>query len=489
MQKIFYSFWVSALLLVSASQTVLSAQSIRQDEWPEMRKTDFGVYNLLDENAPKVSTPVPEGYTVVGISHYGRHGSRYYTNSRASYTEVYELLEQAEKDGMLTERGTQLLRAYRTIYPLMNGREKELTQLGRAQHRGIARRMHSAYPSLFTPASILTAWSTPVPRCIESMGAFCEELARVAPELYVEQESSVHFLGQVSPAQEYGYYHSKLEKAEKKAVWARRFAYADRVMDVRSTAGVLFKNPSYIHNGHLFRNVLRAIWLIYANIPSLEFCSTPQADDFRYAVDGKAIGGRKAMAPLFDDDIWHSIASAEQMNYLAECGVGESLVNTLNPFLLDNIVRLAEEDLLGGRLFLRLRFGHDTMIQCLLKDMNVRGWRLWEACDSLSSEQALAKTQAEWSLSRIPMASHLEFVFYRKDAGVNTAAPKSAPAVLFKLLLNDSELELPIPAVYGRTYDWDVFKAYMQPRIDQGKERAKTRLRHPYPISFVPSAQ
>ena len=50
------------------------------------------------------------------------------------------------------------------------------------------------------------------------------------------------------------------------------------------------------------------------------------------------------------------------------------------------------------------------------------------------------------------------------------------------MLLNESELELPIPAVCGRTYDWAAFMAYMQPRIREGIARAHSILEYPYPI-------
>ena len=97
--------------------------------------------------------------------------------------------------------------------------------------------------------------------------------------------------------------------------------------------------------------------------------------------------------------------------------------------------------------------------------MDIRGWR------DLGSDEANLR---EWSLSRIPMASNLQIVFYRK---------KGAP-ILFKMMLNESELELPIGSVTGRIYDWETFKAYMAPRIEKGKTEALPYLKYPYPIPY-----
>ncbi len=448
----------------------LSAQCIRQDETPVLRETDHGVYNLYDENAPKFITPVPRGYKAVGISHYGRHGSRYYTGGKLKMDQLEDILARAGREGVLTERGKQLLDAYRALLPFIIHREGELTQLGRRQHQGIAERMYRQYPGLFTQDATVTAWSTLVPRCIESMAAFCEQLARLTPKTTVEEEASVYYLGQVSAMQEYiQWYNISYKKytAALKAVEYNTIAPA-------SLGSILFTRP-FLPEDEL-RDLAAGIWYIYLAVPGIDVSDSRQARAFCYAVDGKAGPDGQEIGSIFDDALWAQLQRAELYSHLSEaCGpiLHHSVTNI---FMVEAILKLADEDLDAGKPFVRLRFGHDTIIMATLKDMGVRGWRKWEACDTLTREQAKEKTEAEWETSRIPMASNLQMIFYR---------PKNARAktpVLFKMMLNESELELPIEAVSGRIYDWEAFKAYMAPRIEKGKAEAAPYLKHPYPV-------
>ena len=447
-----------------------SAQCIRQDETPVFRTTDNGVYNLYDENAPKFITPVPKGYKAVGISHYGRHGSRYYTGTRFKMAQLEETLVRAENEGILSERGKQILHSYQAILPAISHREGELTQLGRRQHEGIAERMYRQYPGLFTREATVTAWCTLVPRCMESMAAFCEQLARLAPKTPIEEEASARYLGQVSATQEYFLWYNV---SSKKPIAALR-APSYNSIDPTSLRDALFTRP--ILPEKEMRDFTAGLWYIYMSIPGSDIRDTPQACAFRYAVDGKACEAGPGMAPIISDSLWDQLQYAELYTHLSEACGPVLHHSTLNIFMVEAILKLADEDLQGGKPFARLRFGHDTIIMAILKDMGIRGWRKWEACDTLSQEQARKKTEAEWNTSRVPMASNLQMIFYRpKDA-------RSQAPVLFKLMLNESELELPIEAVSGRIYDWETFKAYMAPRIEKGKAEALPYLKYPYPI-------
>lgn len=441
----------------------LSGQCIRQDEWPAFRKTDAGVYNNYDELAPKVTTAVPEGYVVAGVSHYGRHGSRYATED---YLETDRMLEEMHREKKLSLRGEQVYAAYHALMPYLAGREGELTQLGRRQHRGIAGRMFKAYPGLFIPNAVLTARSTLVPRCIESMGAFCEQMARLCPpDVEIVQEASAYYLGEVSAMQDYVHHYKVSYKEEAKAVkkeWEKKLLKT-------GAFGRMLCGSSLVEEKDL-RKLARNLQAVWFSVPFADDCDSAAVAAFLYAIDGVSgteKGARTILPPLFDDETWAQLGQVNLSRHWSELNAPILHHGVMNIFMVERILRMADEDLAAGRPFVRLRFGHDTILQCILKDCGVRGWQAWE----------------EWSLSRIPMASNLQLVFYRKDP-LDGALPAGGdtPDILFKILLNESELELPIPAVCGRNYSWAAFKDYMIPRIRDGKARARSYLKYPYPI-------
>ena len=67
-----------------------------------------GIYTAYMVTEHSVAQP-PRGYKPFYISHYGRHGSRYQT-AQEKYDQPAVMLEQAAKDGKLTELGRDLMR-------------------------------------------------------------------------------------------------------------------------------------------------------------------------------------------------------------------------------------------------------------------------------------------------------------------------------------------------------------------------------------------
>ena len=399
----------------------LFAQSVRQDEQEVLRQTDGGVYNVYDENAPKVITAVPKGYEVVGVSHYGRHGSRYCTDS---YRETTDNLEELHKKGILSERGELVYETYKALIPYVAGREGELVQLGRRQHKGIADRMYHNYPKLFTTDATLSARSTLVPRCIESMSSFCEQLARLCPEVEIPQEASMYYMGEVSAMQDYVYYYNVDYKKQSKKL---KKEWEKKILHTESFQKMLCKDceDSVPHLRSLARNLRND----YLSLPYVDDCDPAAVAAFRYAIDGKpyapgstnVIPGSTGdllpdLPPLFDDETWKQIGDVAKSRHLVEVYFPTLHHSVLNIFMVDKIMRMVDEDLAAGKPFVRLRFGHDSILQATLKDFSVRGWQVWDACDTLTQEQAMWKTLREWSMSRIPMAANLQMVFYRKNA-------------------------------------------------------------------------
>ena len=116
-------------------------------------------------------TKAPDGYTPFYVSHYARHGSRYYWNNQL-YKDLDTLLTKAHDNQQLTAEGEAFYTRFEaTKDELMTG-WSELTQLGWEQHQGIARRMYNAFPEVFEKGGNVLAISSLVGRCVLSMSAF-----------------------------------------------------------------------------------------------------------------------------------------------------------------------------------------------------------------------------------------------------------------------------------------------------------------------------
>lgn len=143
-------------------------------------------------------TPSPKGYKPFYISHYGRHGSRYYWEP-SFYGRIDSLLTRAHDKGMLTEAGEEFYRQYSSILPELTHRITELTSLGYEQHERIAKTMYESFPEIFKKGGHVEAFSSLEGRCIVSMAAFCQSLAAQNRKLDIYQRASRETLGAVVP--------------------------------------------------------------------------------------------------------------------------------------------------------------------------------------------------------------------------------------------------------------------------------------------------
>ena len=146
-------------------------------------------YNTYPDTITAVYTPAPAGKKPFYFSHYGRHGSRY-ISSRSGFDIPFKMVALADSLNELTPTGQRVYQEMKLVMQDTEGRWGELTGYGRKQHRNIARRMARNFPEVFHPGARVQAFSTVVPRCIESMGTALIELLQEEPTLQVSQESS-----------------------------------------------------------------------------------------------------------------------------------------------------------------------------------------------------------------------------------------------------------------------------------------------------------
>ena len=76
---------------------------------------------------PVSLTKAPKGYKPFYISHYGRHGARYASQSDM-YGRLNKLFSQAEKDGNLTEYGRSFKARFDSLYPAVRYRTGDLSE-------------------------------------------------------------------------------------------------------------------------------------------------------------------------------------------------------------------------------------------------------------------------------------------------------------------------------------------------------------------------
>ena len=169
-------------IIALAFSTSAMAQSIREQiaANPNLAGGIYTAYMVTEQKA----VDAPKGYKPFYISHYGRHGSRYQT-AQEKYDQPAVLLEQAYKDGKLTELGISLMHRVRTIADDAHMRAGDLSPRGEREHRGIAERMATLYPEVFSKrnGNHITCFSSPSVRSVISMAAFTERLKEIHPHI------------------------------------------------------------------------------------------------------------------------------------------------------------------------------------------------------------------------------------------------------------------------------------------------------------------
>ena len=157
----------------------------------------------------------PKGYKPFYISHYGRHGSRYHT-AQEKYNQPTEMLEQAFKDGKLTALGESLMRRMRIIADDAHLRAGDLSARGEREHKGIAERMATLYPQVFSAKNNhITAIASPYVRTVVSMAAFTERLKEFYPALEITRHASLHDIDITRPEKNMDIFYKKARKMAK----------------------------------------------------------------------------------------------------------------------------------------------------------------------------------------------------------------------------------------------------------------------------------
>lgn len=410
-------------LLLLASLTLampLTAQTPQEDF---KRDITLSGSNYVAYRGPqKQLTAAPKGYKPFYLSHYGRHGSRYMIGKKA-YDVPYFSLLKAKQEGKLTAKGEETLAKVKIIREEAKGRDGELTPLGALQHQGITRRMMERFPEIFAGNTNIEARSTLVIRCILSMENGLQQMLRMNPKLHIFHDASEHDMYYMN--QDDRYLDSLKNSVGIKVAlqeFAQKHVSYSRVMQE------LFNDPAWVKQNINQSDLNRKLYKMASSI------------------QGTELKGKVSLYDLFtEEELYQNWLNA---NISWQMAYGNSpYTGNVQPFsqrnLLRNIIQKADSCIALPHPGATLRYGHDTMVTpltCLL-DLNGYG-------EEIKDPEKIASQW--WDYKITPMATNLQFVFYRNKAN----------DVLVKVLLNEDEATLPIKSDVAPYYHWNDFREY-----------------------------
>lgn len=356
---------------------------------PERAGGIYYAYPSTSDSLP----PVPEGYVPVYMSHYGRHGSRWVIKDTI-YLEVLRELSAQRAQGNLTAKGNEVAAVVERCRANADKRWGELSQLGQRQHRDIAARMTRRFPSLFKGTAKVDAKSSTVQRCIMSMAAFTNELARLNPALDITMDVSQRDMPVISLSSKDAFKGlSKYcrDTEGMKVLYDKWLSTRDSLTRSEATAAKLFNDSSKVDD---LPKVMRALYDVAISIQDIE------------GIDDNLL-------TLFEDeDLFNQWQNGNYRMYMENVNSSESMgPSPMSAVpLLDAIVSDADKALASSAPAANLRFGHDTALIRLLSLMGA------ESCSGTGS--GLGDAVEAWQSYNIsPMGANLQLAFFRNVDG------------------------------------------------------------------------
>ena len=391
-------------------------------------------YNTYPDSIKTTLTPAPEGKKAFYISHYGRHGSRY-ISSRSGYDIPYMMMLHADSLDELTPTGHRVLQEMNSIMRNTEDRWGELTGIGKREMENIGRRIVERFPEVLCPGANVKAISTIVPRCIESMGSFTMKMLQVCPQLNITMQASQRTQWYMNH-QDRKMRRNYLTPEAKKAL----DAYTATRMGNTRLMELVFKNPDivkeFINEEDLSYYLMKMV-LFQNNI---------------------SYNSNKNLMDLFDAEDLYLMWQVDNVYWYLQhgaCKLNGGNRPYSQRYLLRQLIADADSCLRLERPGAQLRFGHETVLLPLVCLIGVNGYNL--ATDNLEE----LEEKGWWSSSVFPMASNLQFIFYRSGIKDND--------VLFKVLLNEEEATLPLQTDVAPYYHWNDFRQYCLDLLDKYK--------------------
>ena len=375
-------------------------------------------------------TKAPKGYKPFYISHYGRHGSRYYWNS-ILYRALDSLLTIAHEKRQLTAEGEAFHNKFMAAKDELTTGVSELSELGWQQHQRIARTMYNNFPEVFKNGGNVLAISSLTGRCVLSMSSFCQELVQCNPKIEIREQSSRFTLDGVVPT--------------------------DRQNPVKHNYPRNVK-PRYEKNRGQFQSenslrekVIKRVFTSTEGLPGR--MNQIGSDLINLYTSLPSIGHEGMMGSIITDE---ELAVEWEGNNLGSYSWVFGPQYEMIP-ILEDIIKKADAVINGSSDHIAdLRFGHDTCLGPLTVLMGING-----ADRDPEDPYEVKNCYQNWVTGK---ASNIQLVFYRSK--------KNPEDILIKCLLNGAEASLPVPTDSYPYYRWSDFRQYYETnRILQAKQQ------------------
>lgn len=382
-----------------------------------------------------VLTAAPAGYEPFYIDHYGRHGSRWLTNSRY-YERPCQELTKAKEAGMLNLQGELLLRQLSKVNETSLNRAGDLSDEGALQHQEIAQRMFDNFPNVFAGDARIDARSTVIIRCILSMQNETMTLRTLNPQLRITTDASYHDMYYMG----WGYGEDTLANDLRKSVDHISNEMYDKHLDPKRFISQLVNDTAWAAANMNGRQLMRDVFDVAGSLQGHNY---------------------------FDDiNLYHYFSSSEIFElwrlkniywyiHWANAPQNGNRMPFIERALLRNMIATADEAIATGERGASLRFGHETCVlplACLLEIDNVN-----YSCDDL---ETLHEHWQDYNI--IPKGCNIQMVFYRPVGTTGNDADK----ILVKVLFNEHEATLPFTPVTGPYYRWSDLKTYYERKLD-----------------------
>lgn len=411
MKKLLTIVFFAALAMTVSAQSVNPLEQLKADP----RKAYGTDYPYSFEAV--TLTKAPKDYTPFYVSHYGRHGSRYYWNEML-YRELDSTLTRAHKKQLLTPDGEKFYVKFMAAKSELQTGVSELTQLGWEQHQRIARTMYNNFPEVFEKGGNVLAISSLTGRCVLSMAGFCQELVQCNPKIEIREQSSRFTLDGVVPTDRQNPARRKFQKARPRFEDHRdQFHYDDNLWQ-KVLSRVFVSTDSLPGSKH---HIASNLMNLYTSLPS--------------------IGHDGMMAGIITDreiaDRW------ESTNLGSYTWVFEPQYDMIP--IVEDIIKKADAVINGtSDRIADLRFGHDTCLGPLTVLMGING-----ADKDPEDPYEVKNVYQNWETCK---ASNMQLIFYR--------GKKASDEILVKCLMNGSEASLPVPTTTYPYYKWSDFRQF-----------------------------
>ena len=390
-------------------------------------------YCVYPDSTVTAQTPPPAGKRPFYISHYGRHGSRYLSN-RKGYDIPYKMLCKADSMDELTPIGQDVLRELRTILYDAEGQWGDLTGIGKQQQRNIAKRMVTNFPEVFKDSAFVDAYTTIVNRCILSMGSFVLQMASMNPQLRINMNCTFRNM----------WYMNHQDELLRDSMMTHKASVAFKDFSKLRSRNPRLMELLFVDSDYVQRAINEDLLNYYLLMTALIQQNTHMGKNKNFLLD------------LFTYEDIHQFWQRENAWWYI-C-YGPSFLNGGNQpysqrYLLRHIINETDSILQHDVHGATLRFGHETVVLPLVCLLGINGY------DYQTLGLETLESKGWWACLIFPMASNLQFVFYRDGPDDKD--------VIFKVLLNEREAMLPLKSDIAPYYHWNDFRRHYLQKLDK----------------------